>query len=136
MSYAVSSALQVAVFAAVSGNLAVQALVGADVFDAVPSGTLPLTYVVLGEEDVRGWSNISANGALHDFTVSVFSDAAGFAAAKQVAVAVNNALVDAALVLSRGHLVGLDFLSARARRGKAPDGRRIDLRFRARVEDI
>ena len=136
MSYAVSAALQAAVFGRVSTDAGVQALVGADVFDAVPTGSLPLTYVVLGEEDVRAWSNSSANGAVHDFTVSVFSDAAGFSAAKEVAVAVNDALVDAPLVLSRGHLVTLDFLSARARRGKAPDGRRIDLRFRARVEDI
>ncbi len=136
MSYAVSAALQAAVFARVANDAAVQALVGSDVYDAVPSGTLPLTYVVLGEEDVRAWSNISANGAVHDFAIAVVSDAAGFSAAKAVAVAVNDALIDAPLMLSRGSLVTLDFLSARARRGKAPDGRRIDMRFRARVEDI
>ncbi len=136
MSYGVASALQAAVFVAVSGDVAVQALVGSDVFDALPAGSLPQTYVVLGEEIVRPKSDGSARGAEHDFTVSVFSDAAGFAAAKAVAVAVSDALVDANLVLMRGVLVSLVFRQARANRGKAPDGRRIDLRFRARVEDI
>ena len=128
MSYAVAAALQAAVFAAVSTDPGVQALVGGDVFDAPPGGVLPLTYVVLGEEDVRAHSNISAAGAVHDFTVSVFSDAAGFATAKAVAVAVSDALSDVDLTLA--------FVRAKARRGRTPDGRRIDLRFRARVEDI
>ena len=136
MSYAVAAALQAAVFAAVSTDPGVQALVGGDVFDAPPGGVLPLTYVVLGEEDVRAHSNISAAGAVHDITVSVFSDASGFATAKAVAVAVSYALSDVDLTLARGTLVTLAFVRAKARRGRTPDGRRIDLRFRARVEDI
>jgi hypothetical protein len=136
MSYGVGMALQTAVFAAVSGDIGVQALVGTDVYDAVPSGSLPLTYVVLGEEDARQLSSVSADGAVHEITISVFSDAAGFADAKAVAVAISDALSGADLTLSRGVLVALTFLRAKARRGKAPDGRRIDLRFRARVEDI
>ena len=136
MSYGVAFALQSAVFAAVSGDSVVQALIGSQVYDAVPQGSLPQTYVVIGEERVRDRSDVSARGALHDFTVSVFSDAAGFAAAKQVAAAVSDRLVDADLALARGHLVSLGFVKARAVRGKSPDGRRIDLSFRARVEDI
>jgi len=136
MTYAVSSALQSAVFGAVSSNSALQALIGGDVFDQPPSGVLPLTYVVVGEEDVQARSDISANGAVHDLTISVFSDAAGFSAAKAVAVTISDALVDVPLALTRGRLVSMSFLRARARRGKAPDGRRIDLTFRARVEDI
>jgi uncharacterized protein DUF3168 len=135
MSYAVASALQVAVFSAVSGDSTVQGLVGSDVYDALPSGTLPLTYVVLGEEIVRPRSDGSAYGAVHDFTVSVISDASGFGVAKAVAVAVSDVLVDAELVLARGALVSLLFRRASADRGSAPNGRRIDLRFRARVED-
>ena len=136
MSYGMGSALQAAVFAAISGDATVQSLVGANVFDALPPGVLPLTYVVLGEEDVRARSDISAKGARHEFTISVVSDAAGFAGAKSVAVAISDVLIDANLVLSRGILGSLDFKQARARRGKAPDGRRIDLRFSARVDDI
>ncbi|MBU0642514.1 MAG: DUF3168 domain-containing protein, partial [Alphaproteobacteria bacterium] len=39
------------------------------------------------------------------------------------------------LTLSRGSLVGLYFVSAKARRVQDSDVRRIDLKFRARVED-
>ena len=102
MSYAIGAALQSAVFAAVSGDLVVQGLVGRDVFDALPAGSLPLTYVVMGEEDVQAKSDVSANGAVHRFTVSVFSDVAGFLGAKAVAVAVSDVLVDADLTLARG----------------------------------
>ncbi|NQW13209.1 MAG: DUF3168 domain-containing protein [Rhodobacter sp.] len=136
MSYAIGAALQSAVFAAVSGDLVVQGLVGTDVFDALPAGSLPLTYVVIGEEDVQAKSDVSANGAVHRFTVSVFSDVAGFLGAKAVAVAVSDVLVDADLTLARGRLVSLGFVKARARRGSSLAVRRIDLQFRARVEDI
>lgn len=136
MSYGIASALQAAVFAAISGDAGVQGVVGSDVFDALPSGVLPTTYVVLGEEDVRGKSNSSGDAAIHSFTISIISDAAGFASAKNAAVAVSDALIDANLTLTRGLLVSLDFVRAKAKRGKTPDGRRIDLRFRARVEDI
>jgi len=136
MSYAVAAALQAAVFARISGDAGVQALVGTAVFDSPPAGVLPTTYVVLGEEDVRERGDVSARGAVHEFVVSVMSDAAGFADAKAAAVAINDALVDAPLVLARGQLQSLEFWRARARRGKSPDGRRIDLRFRAQAEDI
>lgn len=135
MSYAVSAALQSAVFGAIADDAGVQALIGTNVFDEPPSGALPVTYVVVGEEDVRARSSIGANGAVHDFLVSVISDAAGFMEAKAVAVAVSDVLEDATLGLARGNLVSLAFRRARARRGKSPDQRRIELHFRARVED-
>jgi hypothetical protein len=85
---------------------------------------------------VRDRSDISGAGAEHRFIVSVVTDEAGFAAAKSVAAAVSDALADANLPLSRGRLVGLWFDRVTARRsGKAGRVRRIDLRFRARVED-
>jgi len=136
MTYGVSASLQSAVFGAISSNAAVVALIGNNVFDQPPAGTLPLTYVVVGEEDVKPSSDVSAKGAVHDFFVSVISGAAGFSAAKSVAVAISDTLVDAPLALARGHLISLTFSRAKARRGTAPDERRIDLHFRARVEDI
>ena len=45
MSYAVSGALQAAVFAALSGDAALAALVGSAIYDAVPAGTVPDLYV-------------------------------------------------------------------------------------------
>jgi len=135
MSYGVSSALQQAVFQRLQGNVDLVALVGTDIFDAAPSGVVPETYVSLGPEDVRDASDKSGAGASHEFTVSVVSEAAGFRTAKDVAAAVSDALIDAPLILSRGRLVSLNFLRAKADRVQDADTRRIDLRFRARVED-
>ena len=135
MSYGVSSALQQAVFQRLQADTALVTLVGTDIFDAAPPGIVPETYVSIGPEDVKDASDKSATGAVHEFTVSVVSDAAGFRTAKDVAAAVSDALVGAALVLSRGTLVSLTFLRAKAKRVQDADTRRIDLRFRARVED-
>jgi len=135
MSYALASALQAAVFSRLESDVALQALVGGAVYDAAPPGTVPGTYVTLGLEDVRDRSDGTGHGALHDFVVSIVTDAAGFQQAKTVGTAVSDALVDAALVLSRGRLVSLNFLRARARRVSSGAQRQIDLRFRARVED-
>lgn len=135
MSYAVAAALQGAVFAQLQGDAALAALVGDAVYDAVPSGDKPATFVVLGQEEAKDVSDATGRGAVHRLKVSVHSTAAGFLAAKQVAAAVAAALTDAALVLSAGHLVGIAFVSARAKRTENGDARRIDLLFRARVEE-
>ena len=136
MSYGVSSALQGAVYQRLQADAALAALVGGDIFDAAPPGVVPTIYVSLGPEDVRDRSDKTGRGADHDFTVSVVTTAAGFQSAKDAAAAVSDALVDAPLVLSRGSLVSLNFVRARAKRVQDADVRRIDLRFRARVEDI
>lgn len=136
MSYGVGEALQAAVYQQLTTDAALSGLIGTAVFDELPHGTKPETYVVLGEEDVRDRSDSTGGAALHRFAVSVVTDAAGYAGAKQVAAAVSDALVDAPLTLARGRLVGLWFERATARRsGKAGKVRRIDLRFRAHVDD-
>ncbi len=136
MSYANGAALQAAIFQRLTGDAALAALVGTAVHDAVPPGTLSGTYVSLGPEDVRDASDATGAGAAHDFTVSIVTDAAGFQQAKDVAAAVSDALTEAPPpVLARGHLVGLWFLKARARRVQTGEMRRIDLTFRARIED-
>lgn len=135
MSYGVSAALQAALFQQLTGDATLTGLVGSAIYDAAPAGTAPGTYVSLGPEEVRDRSDKTGRGALHVLTVSVISDVAGFHAAKTIAGAVNDALQDAALTLSRGELVSLQFLRARARRTQAGAGRRIDLKFQARVDD-
>jgi len=136
MSYGVSAALQAAVFQQLSNDAEVSSLSGGAIYDAVPAGSVPQTYVTLGPEEVREASNRSGSGAVHRFTVSVMSEASGFGAAKSLAGAVCDALEGAALTLDRGHLVGLWFERASARRtGTGGAIRQIDLRFRARVED-
>ena len=135
MSYAVSGALQAAVFAALSGDAALAALVGSAIYDAVPAGTVPDLYVRLGTETVREASDGSGAGAVHALTISVITTNPGFASAKAAATAVSDALNGADLALTRGTLVSIQFERATARRIDAASARQIDLRFRARVSD-
>ncbi|QBF32271.1 DUF3168 domain-containing protein [Thalassococcus sp. S3] len=136
MSYAMSQALQEAVYQHLLADAGVSALVGGDVYDAVPAGTVPELYVSLGPETVLDRSDVTGDGAEHRFIVSVITQSAGFGAAKEVAAAVSDALQDADLALSRGTLVSMRFDRATARRtGRAGTIRQIDLRFHARVDD-
>ncbi|KIN72103.1 DUF3168 domain-containing protein [Sulfitobacter guttiformis] len=135
MSYAVSGALQAAVFAALNEDVALTALVGGAIYDAVPAGGVPDLYVRLGSETVRDASDGSGAGAVHFLNISVITTSPGFASAKAVAAAVSDALHDAKLELARGALVSLRFERASARRIDAASARQIDLRFRARVSD-
>ena len=135
MSYAVSGALQAAVFEALSADLALRALVESAVYDAVPAGSVPEIYVRLGSETVRDASDGSGAGAVHFLTVSVITSSPGFASAKAAAAAVSDVLHDADLTLARGNLISLRFERATARRIDAASARQIDMRFRARVSD-
>ena len=135
MSYGVSAALQTAVFQTLSGNVPLGSIVGSAIYDAIPSGTLPPIYVALGEETARDRSDKTGSGAEHLITVSVVTDTSGFQQAKQAAAAISDALHQVDLTLSRGNLVGLSFSKAAARREGTGALRRIDLTFRARVQD-
>ena len=135
MTYAVSAALQTAIFETLATDPAVTALVGDAVYDTVPSGPRPELYLALGPEQVRDQSDMTGAGALHEFVIRVVSETSGFARAKQVAAAVSDALHNADLTLTRGALVYLQFAKARATRARTGDARQIDLTFRARVCD-
>lgn len=135
MSYALSMALQRAVYAALAADPALQALVGTAVFDAPPVGAMPALYVSLGPEVARDRSDRDVQGTRHDFTVSVVSDAGGFQDAKQVAAAVSDVMLQPLAPLVRGRVVALNFLRARALRDEAGQQRRIDLTFRALLDD-
>ncbi len=135
MTYALAASLQQAVFARLTGDPALVALVGAAIFDAAPPGPVPPLYVALGPEDVRERSDKTSRAALHRFSVSIVSEAGGFHAAKEVAGAVEAALTASPLALSRGHVVALDFERAEARREQNGKRRRVDMRFRAMVDD-
>lgn len=135
MSYGVSAALQQAIYQRLAADTTLDGLVAGAIYDSAPPGLTSGTYVSIGPEDVTERSDKTGHGALHEFTVSVVTDAAGFQQAKEVAVAVNDTLVDASLILARGALVYLNFHRARAQRVEDDDKRRIDLVFRARVQD-
>ncbi|MEM6887158.1 MAG: DUF3168 domain-containing protein [Pseudomonadota bacterium] len=135
MSYAVSAALQKAVFQRLSGTPALTVLVGQAIYDAVPTGSLPETFVSLGAEQVQDASDQTGDGALHRIDVSVRTQRPGFAEAKAIAVAISDALHNADLSLERGRLVYLRFLRGEARRVDQSAGREVRLRFGARVDD-
>lgn len=137
MSYAYSAGLQSAVYARLTSDPSLSALIGDAVFDA-PLEAAPKSaiseYVTLGEERVRENGTKTSDGAVHDFQVIVQSARDGFDGAKRIAAAVCDALIEAPLSLQRGRLVDLRFVSARAERGPAPVKRRIALRFRAMID--
>lgn len=135
MSYGTASALQAAVYQQLFTDPALGTLVGTAIYDALPTGTLPPLYVAIGPEVARDRSDKTGAGAEHEFTVSVVTDVAGFAGAKEAAAAVSDALIDAPLVLTRGKLVSLFFYRATASRVGTNDQRQINLVFRARVQD-
>lgn len=131
MSYKAAEALQSAVFARLS---TFPALAGVSIVDAMPPGTAPGSFVLIGPEQALDQSDKSGGGVEHRFEVAVISDATGFLTAKAIAAAVSDALVDASLTLTTGRLVSIQFLRAVARRLDAGANRRIDLSFRARIE--
>ncbi len=131
MSYAASAALQAAVYGRLSGF---PTLVGVAVLDAIPPGTAPETFVLIGPEVVNDRSDKSGSGADHLLSIAVISTASGFKRAKEVAGAVSDALLQPGLTLTSGRLVYIAFLQARARRLGEGEARRIDMTFRARVE--
>jgi hypothetical protein len=136
MSYGAAAALQRAVYQILSTDADVQARVGGRVYDAAPSGEVPDLYVTLGPEDARDRGDMTGHGARHEFTVSVVSASGSFHAAKEVAAAISDALVDARPALSRGRVVRLDFVRAAAKRAGKAEGRRIDMRFAALVSGV
>ena len=135
MSYTLAPALQSALFQHLQADSALQALIAGALYDAVPPATPPATYVLIGAEEAFDRSDKTGHGAEHRLTLSVVTNASGFLAAKDVAARICELLDAPALTLARGRLVGLWFDRAEARRIEGDQTRRIDLRFRARVED-
>jgi len=138
MTYALAASLQKAVYQALSNDAAVGLLVGDAIYDApLIQETIEGTrdFITLGEETVRDGSTATSYGAQHDFQIDIHSNRDGYSAAKGIAAAVCDALLDADVTLERGMLVGLRFRGARARPGRLPDRRIISLTFRAVLED-
>ncbi len=135
MTYAVSSALQAAIYDALLGDPDLTAAVGGAVFDALPKGQVPDTYVSIGDERVRDASDQTGDGAEHRFDIFVRTTKPGFSEAKEIASAISDVLHNADLPLSRGRLVFMRFERADARRIESNATREILMRFRARVDD-
>lgn len=133
---AFSVPLQAAVYARLTQDAAVTALVGSAIHDALPPGIPPALYILLGPEEVRPRHDSGGRGAEHDFTVSVITETAGFSSAKTLADAVCTALEGAALDLDEANVVGLWLRQARARRLDQGNLREIAMTFRARIDAV
>ncbi|MGY6549263.1 MAG: DUF3168 domain-containing protein [Roseinatronobacter sp.] len=134
MTYALAPALQTALFAHLDADPELGLMLSGALFDAIPPATPPATYALIGPEEVIERSDITGRGAEHRLVISVVSNATGFLTAKQIAARICDLLDAPVLDLARGRLVGLWFDRAEARKIESDQTRRIDLRFRARVE--
>jgi hypothetical protein len=133
MSYASGPAVQMAVFELLTADAVLGALVGA-IHDAPPPGTPQGRYVILGEDETIDRGDGTGPGAEHRLTISVVSDAAGFLGSKAAAARISAVLSGAQPSLAVGRVVAIWFQDVRARRLEGGRLRRIDLRFRVRVE--
>ena len=131
MSYRAAAALQSAIFGRLAGF---PALAGVAIVDAIPPGTAPASFILIGPETVTDQADKTSAGAEHRLEISVISDASGFLTAKAIAGSVSAALEGAALTLTLGRVVSISFVRAVARRLDEGASRRIDMVFRARIE--
>lgn len=131
MTYALAAPLQAAVFDRLSGD---PGLADVPIFDATPDGAIETVHVVLGSEDVRDRSDKTGRAAQHRFVLTVAGDGGGFHALKETAAAVEAAL-GAGLTLARGRVAFLRFERAVARRDRDGTRRRVEMTFRALLDD-
>lgn len=134
MSYMATAALQEAVFSALMADATVDTLSSGAIYDALPPGPVPSLYVSLGAERVKDASDKSGRAAVHDFSITIVTDSAGFYQAKALAAAISDVLDGADLALARGSLTSMNFSRARARR--VGEKREIEVWFRAFIDVI
>ncbi len=135
MSYMIAPALQTAIYQYLITDSDLQAFLQDALYDAIPPATPPGTYALIGAEEAFDRSDKTGKGAEHRLVISVVTNATGFLAAKQIAARICDLLEAPNLTLARGRLVAMWFDRAEARKIEGDQTRRIDLRFRARVED-
>ena len=127
-------ALQEAVFAELSTDAALEALLGGEkVFDGAPRNA-EAPYVHLGEFSTRDWSTSTEAGMEILFAVVVWSRTPGRSEGLLVADRVVELLHDAALALDGFRLVNLRHVATETARVEKPEGRRAVVRFRAVIE--
>jgi hypothetical protein len=126
-------ALQQAVFAALSADVAVQAAVAGRIFDAVPE-TAALPYIVLGEASETSETSTAEAGSSHTLSLHIWSRNGGTRESKEIAGAVRSCLDHAALVLTGHVLIDLAFTAADYARQSDGKTFRAVLRFAASTE--
>ena len=129
-------ALQQAVFAALTNDAALLALLGAPrIWDDVPVRA-EFPYVTFAQGAERDWSAGSDDGCEHTLTLHVWSRAGGRKEAHEIMGAVRAVLHDAGLTLSGHRLVNLRHESSEARRDADGETTHGIVRFRAVTEPV
>lgn len=102
-----SWALQSAIFAKLTGDAVVTALLGGErMYDDVPVRA-EFPYITFGQSSDRDWSTGTESGSEHLMTLHVWSRAHGRKQVDDVIEAARTALHDAALTLSGHRLINL-----------------------------
>jgi hypothetical protein len=129
-------ALQEAVFALLSGDAELSALLGGPhVYDGAPRNAAP-PYVHLGETTQRDWSTSTEAGAEIAFALVVWSTALGKSEALAIAGRLDALLDDAPLTIAGWRLVNLRHVATETSRDAGLKGRRAVVRFRAVLEPM
>jgi Protein of unknown function (DUF3168) len=129
-------ALQQAIFAALTADAGLVALLGGPrVYDDVPTRA-EFPYVTFAQSQERDWSTGSEAGGEHILTLHVWSRGGGRKETAEIMGAVREVLHDAALELSGFRLANLRHEFSDARRD--PDGETYHgiVRFRAVTEPV
>lgn len=125
--------LQKAIFDALRGDAALQALLAERMFDRAPH-KVPFPYVTLGRTSVYDWSTGTEIGTEQLITLHVWSKAKGKKEVLEIMDAARARLDDAALPLDGHHLVNLRLSYSEARYDEVLDVHHGLLRFRAVTE--
>lgn len=139
MTFAMSWALQEAVFAALTSDPTLAASIGDRIYDAPPpfeaDAAPDVPWITLGDERVDDWSTSDGAGAAHLLSVTITAPRRGFADAKKIAGQVCDVLLGGSLAPSRGQVAFVGFVGGRTRRIEKDLMRQVELRFRVLVED-
>ena len=117
--------LQQAVFAALSGDAALQTLIGnpARVYDHVPQDS-PFPYVVVGEATTRPFDTKTEDGMEQTLTIHSWSRYRGFSETKQIMGAIVDALDQQALSVTGWKTRSISVAHAPKEKGYAAQLRR------------
>jgi hypothetical protein len=126
--------LQQSVFAALSADAGLTALIGPDrVFDDVPQAT-PLPYITLGRIAAQDWSTGGEYATEHVFTVHVWSAARGKKETHEILSAIRAVLHDQPLAVAGHSLINLRHERSEIRRDANGETIHGTARFRAVTE--
>ncbi len=129
-----SWALQKAVFAALSGDASLSALIGPGrIYDDVPRDA-DFPYVTFGQSQVRDWSTGSEVGHEHVFTLLVWSRKNGRREVTEAMGFLETALHEADLVLEGHRVINMRHEFSESRREVDGETYRGVIRYRATTE--